>query len=100
MDPLIIQLHESLDRILLSEAVRINSKKGVVISGTIEPGSEETVFEFKPDSPWVKGTYIIECEERLEDLAGNNLNRLFDRDLTKDADNPAKEIFAREFTIQ
>lgn len=30
---------------------------------------------------WATGSYILESESRREDLAGNNLNRPFDRDI-------------------
>ena len=66
----------------------------------MELKDEETVLEFRPESPWAKGSYIIESEERLEDLAGNNLNRLFDRDITKETDHSTQKIFTRKFEIQ
>jgi len=99
-DPLIILFNESLDRILSSEAMRILSADGTPVNGQIELKNEEAVLEFTPESSWSKGTYVIECEKRLEDLAGNNLNRLFDRDITKDAEQSMKEIFTRKFDIQ
>ncbi len=99
-DPLVIQFNESLDRVLLNEAVRIISADGNSVGGEMELKDEETVLEFKPESPWAKGTYIIESEERLEDLAGNNLNRLFDRDITKETDHLTQKIFTRKFEIQ
>jgi hypothetical protein len=99
-DPLVIFFTESLDRVLSIEALRVVSADGDPINGKIELKKEESVLEFIPALPWSKGTYSIECEERLEDLAGNNLSRLFDRDVTKDAEQPTKKIFGRKFTIQ
>ena len=99
-DPLVIQLNESLDRVLLNEAVRIISADGNSVGGKMEFKDEETVLEFKPESPWAKGSYVIESEERLEDLAGNNLNRLFDRDIKKETDHSTQKIFTRKFEIQ
>ena len=99
-DPLVILFTESLDRVLSSEAVRIISADGNPINGKTELKNEESVLEFTPESPWEKGTYSIECEVRLEDLAGNNLNRLFDRDITKDAEQSMQEKFTRKFVIQ
>ena len=99
-DPLVIQFNEPLDCILLNEAVRIITEDGKSVDGKIELKNEETVLEFKPESPWAKGSYVVESEERLEDLAGNNLNRLFDRDITKETDNSTQKIFTRKFEIQ
>ncbi|HEY5919998.1 MAG TPA: Ig-like domain-containing protein [Chryseolinea sp.] len=100
IDPLVIQFNEPLDCILLNEAVRIITEDGNSVDGKIELKNEETVLEFKPESPWAKGRYVVESEERLEDLAGNNLNRLFDRDITKETDNSTRKIFTRKFEIQ
>jgi hypothetical protein len=99
-DPLVIGFDESLDRILSTEAIRIISPGGNIVSGKIEIKDEETVVEFTPESKWSKGTYSIECEQRLEDLAGNNLNRLFDRDLAKDVKQSEQEVFTRKFAIE
>ncbi|HEX6890105.1 MAG TPA: Ig-like domain-containing protein [Chryseolinea sp.] len=98
-DPLVIAFTESLDRVLSGEALRIISANGNTINGRIVLKNEEAVLEFTPESPWGSGTYLIECEERLEDLAGNNLNRQFDRDLTKDAEQSTKDVFVRKFDI-
>jgi hypothetical protein len=99
-DPLVIQFNESLDRVLLNEAVRIIFADGNSVGGKMELKDEETVLEFRPESPWAKGSYAIESEERLEDLAGNNLNRLFDRDITKETDLSTQKTFSRKFEIQ
>jgi hypothetical protein len=100
IDPLVIFFTESLDRVLSGEALRIISADGNLVNGKIELKNEEAILEFTPQSAWDKGTYTIECEGRLEDLAGNNLNRLFDRDITKDVEQPMQEVFAQKFTIQ
>jgi hypothetical protein len=55
-DPLVIQLNESLDRVLLNEAVRIISADGNSVGGKMEFKDEETVLEFMPESPWAKGS--------------------------------------------
>jgi len=41
---------------------------------------------------WNKGNYKLLIEAKLEDLAGNNLNRLFDTDITQ-ATNITKVTF-------
>jgi len=42
----------------------------------------ETQLVFTPALPWKSGHYSITVMSILEDLAGNNLNHLFDVDLT------------------
>ncbi len=80
-DPVKIDLTESLDYSLLNETIRFVTKERKIISGTLKVGDEEKEINFTPDHPWTAGTYAIQIETRLEDLAGNNLNRLFEREL-------------------
>lgn len=95
-----IDLHESLDYILLVNAVRITNEKGNVINGFFGTSEAETILHFTPSVVWKPGNYDIEIEPRLEDLAGNNLERLFDKDLTQPGTDRQKEIFKRSFHIQ
>lgn len=80
--PLVIVLTEPLNYILLQEAIRIKDTNGNIIEGTVIPQNSETAIEFVPKNPWSKTHYTIQFNPLLEDLAGNNLNRLFDEDLT------------------
>ena len=98
-DPLIIQLHEPLDFVLLGETVFIRDEKGNVVPANIKSLNKEKTLSLTPFSPWKAGSYYIDCEFRLEDLAGNNLDRLFDRDLSKD-ESKQERYFKRKFEIQ
>ena len=94
-----IELHESLDYLLLKNAVHIIDRNGKTVDGTFVPMAKETVLTFTPDGIWNRAEYIINIESRLEDLAGNNLNRLFDKDLTKPDNREQKAIFSRKFRV-
>ncbi|MET2984812.1 Ig-like domain-containing protein [Aureibaculum conchae] len=94
--PLIIQFNEPLDAMLLTEVFTIYNNKDEKIEGNYQLQNEETSVAFTPTRNWKSDTYKIEIQSRLEDLAGNNLNRLFDEDLlNKDKleDSPFKEIY-------
>ena len=54
---------------------------GNSFKGTIEISKSEMRWEFIPDSPWTLGNYSVVVNTALEDLAGNNLNSVFDREL-------------------
>ena len=97
-EPLIIKLNEPLDFVLLGETIFVHDEKGTAIPGEIETFNKENALRFLPSSPWKPGTYSIVCEFRLEDLAGNNLARLFDRDLNKDKAS-SERFFKLEFKI-
>lgn len=100
LDPLEVRLHESLDYLLLKNAVRITDNGGNSVRGFIHTREKETVFAFTPTTEWKAGDYILEIESRLEDLAGNNLNRLFDRDITKKDNGESKKVHRRPFSIK
>lgn len=80
-DAVILDFSEALDYSLLNEVFKILDKDGQRLSGNWIIGIEEKSIHFTPETPWKKGKYILEIESRLEDLAGNNLNRLFEIDL-------------------
>ncbi len=69
------------------------------ITGQTELTEAETLIKFTPDTPWNAGKYQLSVYHTLEDLAGNNLNRPFDRDLEKSEDLSTREYHIRYFTI-
>jgi hypothetical protein len=60
------------------------------VAGHASIGREERSWRFVPSAPWIAGGYSLLVDPRLEDLAGNSLLRLFDRDLTRPDDAPAE----------
>ncbi|MEO6686083.1 MAG: hypothetical protein ABIN24_08960 [Dyadobacter sp.] len=82
-DALKINFHESLDHGLLLETLFVINHRGEKISGKWQILDKEKVTLFSPDQKWISGNYTLRIEIKLEDLAGNNLNRPFDRDITK-----------------
>lgn len=90
-EPLIIQFGESLDHALAAKSLTVYNKKGKVIKGTVSLKKEDTEWEFVPLNNWQPNLYRIQIKGELEDLAGNNFNRLFDVDLTK-AKVPTKKL--------
>ncbi|MEM7588140.1 MAG: Ig-like domain-containing protein, partial [Acidobacteriota bacterium] len=44
----------------------------------VEIFDHERRFAFQPREPWAAGTYRIVVETILEDVAGNNLEQVFD----------------------
>lgn len=83
-DPLSIHWREALDYVLLTNTVAVASANGKNMNASIKVGRDGRSMVILPESKWEQGSYLLRVEARLEDLAGNNLNRLFDRDLTSD----------------
>lgn len=97
--PLIIRLNEHLDHYLLQELITVLNARGIPVQGTCSVGNNDSIWKFTPSQPWLAGKYTMRVNARLEDLAGNNLNKVFDRDVTKSVkyDN---EYYQRVFEIK
>jgi len=100
MEPLQVNLDEPLDYVLLQNSIWLIDSRGKTVKVTIQIDRQEMKVEFLPVKPWSKGSYKLEIEPRLEDLAGNNLNRVFDLDLKSSRKlKPAKKIFEKDWQI-
>lgn len=90
--PFTIQFKKPLDYSLLQEVFIIKDASGEAIQGKWQVSGAETQCTFEPRQSWKPGQYRLQIENRLEDLAGNNLTRPFDRDMTRgksaNADQP------------
>jgi hypothetical protein len=95
-----INLHEPLDYLLLKNSVGVFYDNDKSVEGVMETGENETVLVFTPATPWLAWDYTLGVEARLEDLAGNNLNRLFDKDVAKKDTGKQKEVYSKYFTIK
>lgn len=80
-EPLVLTFTEPLDYALLQSMMTIKDPNGKTRAGTIDITHNETQWHFAPEHPWLSGAYTIHINPKLEDLAGNQLNRLFDVDV-------------------
>lgn len=102
-DPLRIVFNEILDSDLAVETLSVQTADGRSVAGNYRLLEGETAVTFTPDSVWSSGRYILKVESRLEDLAGNNLNRLFDTDVQQGSSSRetiAHENYQREFELR
>jgi hypothetical protein len=84
---------------LAPATIQIRDTNGQIIKGEFENSDKGKVLLFTPVANWRPGRYILEIESRLEDLAGNNMNRLFDEDLTQKKSGP-KDVYTTTFEVQ
>ena len=99
-DSLHINFGESLDHALAMNAITILSPQQTVIKGKITLSQAESRWSFQPDQSWQAGNYQIRIASRLEDLAGNNLNRPFDKDLEKEGfSSEEKDFYYIKFEV-
>ena len=98
--PLTIKLNEPLDYFLLQESITIVDTNNKNIDGKIQVSYKERTLQFIPTNNWVAGAYRVNVEPVLEDLAGNNLNRPFDRDVLVKNANATRTKFDISFKVK
>lgn len=79
--PLQLESNGTLDHALVKRYLVLKKKNGKNIKGTFELHKDDQTIQFTPAKAWKWGDYTIEVDNRLEDLAGNNLRQLFDIDM-------------------
>jgi hypothetical protein len=100
--PLVLRFPEMLDRALLSSTITAADPAGKVVHGEIDVAPGEQTWTLTPEAAWREGQYELRVSSELEDVAGNNLRRVFDFDLARssDATSNVPSIVSRPFTIQ
>jgi len=87
--PLIVDFKSPLDYSLLLATLHVTSNDNETVAGLWEIGQREKTASFTPAVPWHSGDYLLQVETRLEDLAGNNLNKPFEVDIRDKSIKPA-----------
>ncbi len=83
-EPLRVRFDRPLDHALLQRALEVIDNASRPVRGRPEVGPAERSWTFTPAAPWLEGDYRLAVDPRLEDLAGNSVARVFDRDLERD----------------
>ena len=76
-----MEFDRPLDHALIQRCIWIKDDSGHEVKGCSQVGFEEKSWQFFPQIPWNIGRYTIIIEDILEDLAGNSIKRIFDREL-------------------
>jgi len=99
-EPLYIHLEKALDHFLLLDCLAVYDQKGKLIKGNFGVSEKDSACNFMPEQNWSAGRYTLRILSKLEDLAGNNLNKVFDRDITKTQKPSTQEYYTRYFVIE
>lgn len=94
LDAFRIDFDRPFDRHLLSDALRVVGGDGQDIVGASQVGNHETSWSFIPDEPWADDTPRFVADDVLEDIAGNNLRELLDREISFDGEGGVGELQA------
>jgi hypothetical protein len=83
-----VSFDRPLDRGLLRRCLEVVDGRGRAVPGGANVEDGDTVWQFTPSSPWTSGSYALRVDAVLEDVAGNSVRRVFDRDLELPDDEP------------
>ncbi len=86
VEPLEVTFDRPLDHALLRRCLSVVGPTGRRIDGMAEVGPAERSWRMVPSEPWSVGPHELVVNEILEDVAGNSVTRVFDRDRTGPAD--------------
>jgi hypothetical protein len=98
--PLIVRFPESLDHYLVQETIRVMNISETEVPGRFITQRNDIGLSFYPEKPWMAGRYYLRVGGILEDLAGNNINRPFDRDLAAVTARQSKDFIDIPFSVQ
>jgi hypothetical protein len=87
-EALVIRFDRPLDHALLEHCLSVGDAGGAPLAGSITIGPGERSWRFVPTAPWKTGRHVVTVDARLEDVAGNSVARVFDRDLTRIDQSP------------
>jgi hypothetical protein len=92
LDSLVVEFDRPLDRAILEHSLWVHEVAAEPLHGRTTVGAGERSWRFEPQRPWGQNFYALTIDPRLEDLAGNSLRRVFDRDLCRAEDDPPAAI--------
>ena len=79
-----IDFQDYIDVNLIEDLIQTMTETQEKVEGKLLPSKDGSSFSFIPVKQWKTGYYSVKINANLEDLAGNNMNRLFDNDLEND----------------
>jgi hypothetical protein len=88
LEPLRVSFGRPLDHGLLTRCLHVTGPDGQLAGGTGRTGPGEQSWQLVPRRAWASGSHQLIVDPVLEDLAGNSVSRVFDRDLARPEDQP------------
>ncbi len=95
-ESLVITLDEPLDHAMLEWAISVHRSSGSTCQGIVEIHDQETTWNWKPESEWEKGSYVLIIDTALEDRAGNSIGQPFEVLLSESKGEPTVSGLTRK----
>jgi hypothetical protein len=87
-DPLQVIFGRPLDHGLLARCLHVRGPGSELVDGPAQIGPGESSWQLVPSRAWASTVHQLVVDAVLEDLAGNSVSRVFDRDLARPEDQP------------
>jgi len=87
-EPLRLRADRPLDHALALRCIAVVDALGRPVAGRAELAEGDRDWSLAPAEPWGAEAYRLVVAPELEDLAGNSVTRVFDRDLGLPGDDP------------
>lgn len=87
-EPLVVGFDRVLDHGLLDRCLHVVGP----VDGTSHIGPDQRSWRLTPRAAWVVGDYRLVVDSELEDVAGNSVARVFDRDLGQAEGDPCTSV--------
>lgn len=91
-EPLQVEFGESLDHALAARMLTVLDATGSAVPGSVQLGANDSVWVFTPQREWKPGAHVLRVGGALEDVAGNNIVRVFDVDRRLDSVGVDREV--------
>ncbi len=82
-DALTLIFPEPMDHALALRVIRVTNREGELLKGTTALAGQETRWTFTPRESWTAGPHQLQVQNTIEDLAGNNIGKAFEIDLSQ-----------------
>ena len=98
--PLQVSFGESLDHALATGMLAVLDPDGERVPGSVALAEGDSTWTFAPALPWLAGDYSLRVGGALEDLAGNNVVRVFDVDRRVDSAGVDRDVAGATRTVR
>jgi len=98
--PLQVSFGEPLDHALATRMLAAFDPDGERVAGAVTLAEGDSTWSFTPALPWLAGDYSLRVGGALEDLAGNNLVRVFDVDRRVDSVGVDRDVAGSTRTVR
>ena len=95
-----VSFGEALDHALATGMLAVLDPDGERVPGAVALAEGDSTWTFTPAHPWLAGDYSLRVGGALEDLAGNNLVRVFDVDRRVDSVGVDRDVAGATRTVR